>query len=216
MSASMPVSDAGQTIFYRDFTIIRALFISPVALLTTGFLIWGMERLIHSAPIAVDEAPVYEVPNPVLVERQPPPVIYDKPERPAELEPEPAIPPMAFTPDPTGPGDIVRERNVVKTPRGPISFSADVPIATMLMQPDYPARAANRGIEGFVDVAFDVAASGATQNVKVIYAEPERIFDSAAIKAVMRWKFQPAEKAGKPISFKGMEHRIVFQMGQST
>ncbi len=216
MSVSIASSSSAITGLERDFMIVRALMISPAALFATGFLIWGMERLIYTDPLVVEEAPVYSVPSPVLKEQ---PVIETRRneiEKPAKVEEEPPVPPLdKFEMDPGPP--LMPGENFVEhvADQHKMTFSTDVPIATMLVQPEYPTRLANRGIEGFVDVKFDVTAMGTAENVKVIFSEPERVFDKAALNAVKRWKFQPAEKNGKPTAYKGMEHRIVFQMSKS-
>lgn len=201
----------------NGFSILRTLLVSPVAFLATGGLIWGMERLIFTEPLAVKEIPPYVVPSPILGEQKQQVTRRDPPVKPDEPEMEPEVPNLKeFTIDESTGGELIFDDDLV-TPKTTLqTFSADVPIATMLSQPDYPVRAARNGIEGYVDVTFDVAPSGAAENVTVTSAVPERIFDRAAVNAVKRWKFQPAEKNGKPVRFEGMTHRIVFQMAQPT
>jgi TonB family protein len=57
--------------------------------------------------------------------------------------------------------------------------------------PDYPERALERGVSGWVDVEFTVAKDGTTSNLVVTGAENERFFKDAAIKAVSQWRFEP-------------------------
>ena len=47
-------------------------------------------------------------------------------------------------------------------------FSANTPIPTVMVQPTYPRRAANKGIEGFVDVQFDVTEMGTAENIRIV------------------------------------------------
>lgn len=200
----------------QDWPIVRALALTPAAFVVTGILVWGMERLIFVQPMEMDEPPIYVVPNPIWEEPPKITIRREAPEKPPEAQEVPEVPKMEFVPDSTDPGPGIAGPNIKSTkPPGVTSFSPDAPIATMLMQPEYPVRAANRGIEGFVDVQFDVAPSGATQNVSVIHAEPERIFNRAAMRAVKKWKFQPAEKNGKAILYTGMVQRITFEMSRS-
>lgn len=197
----------------QDWPVLRGLALAPFAFLVTAFLIVGMERLIASDPIDIEPEPPYKVPNPVLVEPPPMDIVRGIPEKPEAPELEPEIPEFSEVPiDPPGGEVFMKGPSLLKKGKVGLAFNADAPIATMLMQPDYPTRAASKGIEGYVDVKFDVLPSGATANIVVVGAEPSSIFNRAALKAVKRWKFQPAEKSGKPILYQGMEHRIIFQM----
>jgi TonB family C-terminal domain len=56
--------------------------------------------------------------------------------------------------------------------------------------PKYPARAANRHIEGWVKIEFTITTSGTVENAVVVEAEPEEIFDEAALKAINQWIFK--------------------------
>lgn len=59
------------------------------------------------------------------------------------------------------------------------------------VEPAYPYRAQQAGIEGFVTVRFAVDSDGRVQNVEVIEAKPKRQFERAAIQAVSKWRYQP-------------------------
>ena len=80
------------------------------------------------------------------------------------------------------------------------------------VNPIYPQPAAAKGIEGFVDVIFDVSETGSTQNIEVVYAEPERIFNSAVVKAVSRWKYKPKMEDGVAVRMTGVRERIRFNL----
>jgi protein TonB len=55
----------------------------------------------------------------------------------------------------------------------------------------YPPRARSRGIEGWVDVAFIVDATGRVTDARVLSAQPAGAFDEAALAAVRRWRYAP-------------------------
>jgi len=65
--------------------------------------------------------------------------------------------------------------------------------------PEYPARARAAGTTGWVDLAFDVETDGSVTHVTVLGADPKETFDAAAVAALRRWRYQPAEKDGHPI-----------------
>lgn len=78
--------------------------------------------------------------------------------------------------------------------------------------PVYPNSAAMKGIEGFVDVVFDVTETGATENIQIVYAEPSRIFNSAVLKAVARWKYKPKMEDGVAMKMFGLRERVRFNL----
>ena len=81
--------------------------------------------------------------------------------------------------------------------------SSFVPLSRL--PPQYPYRAAQRGIEGWVRVAFDVTETGSVEHVKIIDSEPPGVFDKAAIRAVSRWRFKPRMVNGKAVAGKATQ-----------
>jgi protein TonB len=73
----------------------------------------------------------------------------------------------------------------------------------------YPTRAIQDNVEGWVELGYTVAANGSVTNVKIISSQPANIFDAAATRAVSRLRYKPPLKDGKPISV-GTLVRIVF------
>ena len=78
--------------------------------------------------------------------------------------------------------------------------------------PDYPRRALERGIEGFVIVEFIVTKLGTVENVQVIQAEPSGYFERAAVKAAQRFKYKPKVINGEPVSVAGVRNKITFKI----
>jgi len=78
--------------------------------------------------------------------------------------------------------------------------------------PQYPRRAAQKGIEGFVDLEFTVTKLGTTKDVVVLNAEPANIFNRAAIASVLKYKYKPKVEDGKPIDVPGVQIRVTFEM----
>jgi protein TonB len=73
---------------------------------------------------------------------------------------------------------------------------AGIGVGDMLMplqriEPVYPYRAQQSGIEGFVTLRFSVNAEGGVQDVEVVEAKPKRQFERAAIQAINKWRYQP-------------------------
>lgn len=83
---------------------------------------------------------------------------------------------------------------------GPGLNSDAGPVRTAAVRPMYPAEARRSGQEGWVRLAFTVSASGTVKDVQVLDAEPRGLFERAAIRAVMRWQFRPAQQDGQPVA----------------
>jgi protein TonB len=78
--------------------------------------------------------------------------------------------------------------------------------------PNYPRQAAMQGIEGFVIVQFDVLPNGSTSNVRILKSNPRNVFDMAAKKAVLRWKYRPQVEDGKPVTVKAQKTNLPFRL----
>ena len=81
--------------------------------------------------------------------------------------------------------------------------------------PQYPERAAQRGIEGRVLVEFTISKSGSVKDAKVIAYEPSQIFNKAAIKAILQWKYNPKIENGEPVEQRGIRIAIPFRLGDT-
>ena len=66
------------------------------------------------------------------------------------------------------------------------------------VNPDYPATAERKGVEGYVDLQFVTSVTGEVKDVVVTNAQPQGVFDDAATRALKRWKFKPTMIDGVP------------------
>lgn len=80
------------------------------------------------------------------------------------------------------------------------------------IQPTYPTRAAQRGIEGWCQVSFTVTASGGVENVVVVDAEPRGMFDSSSIRAAERFRFQPRVVNGEAVPVPNVQYVFRYQL----
>jgi periplasmic protein TonB len=74
----------------------------------------------------------------------------------------------------------------------------------------YPARALQASIEGWVEITYIVAPDGSVTNVKVVNATPPKVFEASATRAVSRLRYQPVVQGGKAIPV-GTQVRIVYR-----
>ena len=79
--------------------------------------------------------------------------------------------------------------------------------------PEYPMKALADEIEGFVMLRFIVTETGSVEDPEVLRSDPPRIFDRAALRAVLRWKFQPQIRDGKPARVVAIS-RVVFVLAE--
>jgi protein TonB len=77
--------------------------------------------------------------------------------------------------------------------------------------PNYPLSAVTNRIEGYVLLRFTVTETGSVANPEVLQSEPPKIFDRAARRAVLRWKYQPQLIDGEPVAVVTYT-RILFEL----
>jgi TonB family protein len=68
-----------------------------------------------------------------------------------------------------------------------LAVSAVANSTSIRFPPVYPEYAAQNCIEGEVLVSYEVDENGTPVNIEIVGAEPEEIFDEAAIKVISRW-----------------------------
>ncbi|MGL4710155.1 MAG: TonB family protein [Aeromonas veronii] len=148
--------------------------------------------------VQVRERPVPQEPDPL-------------PEPPAALAATPLPMPAAAPLSPAQPSlDLVSSLSAVQvyapgvaTSTAPVlsgnyhgqQQGTGIGVGDMLMplqriEPVYPYRAQQAGIEGAVTLRFSVDAEGRVQDVEVVEAKPKRQFERAAIQAINKWRYQ--------------------------
>ena len=75
--------------------------------------------------------------------------------------------------------------------------------------PVYPARAASRGLEGYVIVEFTVTRTGTVRDVSVVESTSS-LFDRAAMDAAAKFKYKPRVIDGEPVEVPGVRNKITF------
>jgi protein TonB len=64
-------------------------------------------------------------------------------------------------------------------------------IPIVRINPIYPREAAMKGTEGWVKLEFTITETGTVKSPRVLEAEPPRVFNREAIRAILKWKFKP-------------------------
>lgn len=172
-------------------------------------------------------------PTPVVEETKPEPVIEEskiaiseetkpKPvEQKPEPKPKPPKPVERIKPEkPTRPiqrSSQAQVRQVVDAPDR--SAQAVAPVISQNSQvsqtptpisrgyPEYPRRALDMRIEGYVIVNYDIDSDGRVENIRIVDAKPNNIFNRSVMHAMRQWRYQPIEA-------KNMTIKIVFNQQQ--
>jgi protein TonB len=109
----------------------------------------------------------------------------------------PRIDTLAVAERPAAVRDILAAR-AAPLPSAPAP--ADVsgtPARLQMVAPVYPPRAMSAGVEGNVELEYRVGTDGVASNVRVVRAQPEGVFDAAAISALGQWRFQSGNGASR-------------------
>jgi protein TonB len=193
------------------------------ALVVTFFLFWAMQALVtvsgelreSADPPTIEFVRLKRDTSPQAEKREPP-----KREKPEQPPPPPQMN-LAERVDPGGgSGEIVSlsdatseiaEASAVGTGSG----GGQDAVPLVRVDPDYPPRARQRGIEGWVILSFTIGPTGSVESPSVLKANPTGIFEEAALRAVGRWRYNPKVENGVPVSRPGVKVRLTFTLPRS-
>ncbi len=82
-------------------------------------------------------------------------------------------------------------------------------LALVTVAPVYPARAAARGLEGYVIVEFTITALGTVEDVLVAESS-NALFDRYAVEAAYKFKYKPRVIDGEPVESHGVRNQFTF------
>ncbi|MGI2170443.1 TonB family protein [Shewanella sp. MF05960] len=87
--------------------------------------------------------------------------------------------------------------------------TSDMALPVIRIEPTYPVNAAKEGVNGYVQMSFDINPTGSVANVNVIKASPKGVFDTSAVEALKQWKYQPSATG-----FKGLQVQLDYVIHQ--
>ncbi|MFV7769754.1 TonB family protein [Shewanella marisflavi] len=149
--------------------------------------------------------------------------VQDKPRVKPKPPTPPEQPPLPDTPPPDSSSDI--DTNMSFNMSGVVAGTASTgfKLGNMMtrdgdatpivrIEPQYPIAAARDGKEGWVQLSFTINELGGVDDVEVIDADPKRIFDREAKRALKKWKYKPKIVDGKALKQPGMTVQLDFKL----
>lgn len=199
---------------------LRSAISIALGALTSFGLFWVMQALVGVSGhleepgrnLSVDFVRLRKDTSPPIKKREPP-----KREKPEQTPP----PPQMNMAKAMNPGEAVGEiipmvdtgAELAKATAMGAGGGSDTDIVPLVrVDPEYPPRAQQQGIEGYVDVEFTISAVGTVKDPFVIGADPPFVFDRAALRAIRRWRYNPRIEAGSAVERSGVQVRLRFQM----
>ena len=196
--------------------VIRILFGLPLGSLVMVVLFWALWRTIN-APIDVTT-----MRHATRIEftrmRKDTEVVSKREQKPERERPplQPEAPRMAFSAADSMESNVVNIAPTVDAGSAisKMSLSAGSDrdtIPLVRVTPDYPQRALLIGLEGWVKVQFTITEIGSVKDVVAIKSS-NKIFEEAAVKAILRWRYRPKIEDGVAVESVGVQTIIVFTL----
>ncbi|WP_105254734.1 energy transducer TonB [Pseudoalteromonas sp. T1lg75] len=188
-----------------------ALAAAAITLATFSFMV-SLLTAEQRAPVEVFDDVIVEIMEPpkhteVIKKTKPvPPKVEPRPQARPSLAAEPGDEVLTLAPTLPDVGTEMSDLGEFS------SMSRDTAMPLVRVPPQYPATAAREGIEGYVILSYDISPTGQVINAKVISAEPKRIFDREALKALSKWKFSPKVVEGVARSQPNQQVRLDFNL----
>lgn len=204
-----------------------------VGVFVTLLLFYIMQALIASGEKVLKEGDLFSLVDFVRVKEEQ--VLERKQRKPKKPpppdEPPPEIQPQNFNVAVDKAGYSMASLNAainVDVSGGGFGISDGDYLPIVKVQPVYPRRALSRGMAGWVIVEFTVTEMGTVENAFIVencamianlrrvdqecIDKPSSIFDSAAVKAALKFKYKPKIIDGDPVATAGVQNKITFEL----
>jgi protein TonB len=189
-----------------------------IACVVTFGLFWTMQALIGvsgelkegtSSP-TIEFVRLRRDTTPEVKKREPP-----KREKPDQPPPPPDISMSKASLDPSAVVAVVPDVDAGDALGGGIGMAGGADrdaVPLVRINPEYPMRARQRGVEGWVTIEFTISKAGTVINPTVVAAQPRKIFNRSALQAIRKWKYNPKIKDGEAVVRPGQKVTLEFSM----
>lgn len=202
------------------------MFRALISILVGAVIAFGlfvvMAKLVENdgkAQEALEEIPVIDI-----VMQKPDDEIQTRIRKPPPPPPPPQEPPKVelVEPDQADPDNTgfslalpAVDTGGISTAIGGVGAMRDGDAAPIVrIPPEYPPQASRDGKEGWVRLSFTINEVGGVEDVEVIDADPKRIFDRNAKRALRKWKYRPKIVDGIAEKQYGLEVQLDFKLGE--
>ena len=139
-----------------------------------------------TAPMVAEPPPASAENPPALQQRDPAAIESQAEQQPSEPKPGEAAPLLEIP--------VSRDPTYYA-----VSLLDEYPRPLRPVEPRYPQQATSKGISGTVTLLLLIDEAGKLDEISVVQAKPEGIFDEAAIAAFRDMRFSPARKDGRAV-----------------
>ncbi len=86
------------------------------------------------------------------------------------------------------------------------------PLVIETAEIQYPARAMDKGLDGWVIVEIDIDENGMPYNAKIVRSEASPLLRRPALKALKKYRFIPATLNGNAVGVEGKRYKITYAL----
>jgi protein TonB len=208
------------------FCVFFGLYVTIVLLFIMQSLIQSGEKVMKEdlGENLVEFVMTKETPQLRIRERNP------RPPPPPDMPPPQEIQKLSFDAKPDTNGWTISELKIDETVR-PVNpglvFSDGEYLPIVQVQPVYPRSALMKGLVGWVVIEFTVTARGTVESPFIVsncavhqptevlvecIDHPNRIFDTAALRAAKKFKYKPKVINGLAVATAGVRNRVTFEL----
>jgi protein TonB len=138
----------------------------------------------------------------------------DKPEDPVVPPPEMETPQSAEFDVDTSISVSFAPKADVEIGIGGLSVSDGEYLPIVKVAPIYPRRAQTRGLQGYCIIEYTVTKSGSIRDPQAVDCQPSGVFDSASLKASLKFKYKPRVIDGEPVEVPGVRNKFTYTLEQ--
>jgi protein TonB len=200
--------------------IIRLAIGLAIGLAVTAGLFWMMQYLIVTADRTLNEGNTGALLDFVRLKR-------DESIERRQLKPKKPPPPEAPPPQPPTPKLDNLNPSADKIAIAAVPVETDIEMSggfslgvgegdylpIVKVAPIYPARALQRGLEGFCVVQYTVTSLGTTRDPFVVEEQcSSSLFHRASVQAALKFKYKPRVIDGNAVEVPGVQNKFTFEI----